>query len=509
MVSLFSKHKYFLYITCSYFIIRLINLTSIPIFNDEAIYLDWGWREIHKGIPFYSLLDAKQPLLLWIFGITETLFSDQLFAGRIISVIAGFFSLFGIYRLGKELYSQKIAIVASILYIIIPVFSFFDRQSLMESAVSTAGIWIVYLFTKLLQKHAIKNAVILGCIIGISFFIKSTILLFVIAILVSYLIYIKLHQKNKSFVLDILIAVITSQIVLLPLYVQSQFWQTLGTNNRYSLGFIELIRFPFTTWAANIWAVLQVSFWQLTPLVFLSLIVGSILIIRVGNKAQRFILLIFITQIVFLILIAKGINTRYVSPFLPLSVLIVSYLITYFSKWSKVLFISLAIIPIYFLSLQLFRPETYFTQLKRVTTYSQSEEYVQNSTAGYAVTEAVQYLKNNHDSLSVIAVRLDTGNPENAIYTYFHKDTMRVPSFLESRMIANVSHYQCLTYKVPVYFVSRDFALGGLDTYLQEEKRFYNPENRSSVGIYTFKTSCRGNTLDLSTPGAILQPSSK
>ena len=36
-----------------YVLFRLSNLTLLPIFNDEAIYLDWGWRETHSAGNLY------------------------------------------------------------------------------------------------------------------------------------------------------------------------------------------------------------------------------------------------------------------------------------------------------------------------------------------------------------------------------------------------------------------------------------------------------------------------
>src|ERR1035437_2049252 len=93
------KNKYLTLLIIFYFVFRLINLTKLPIFNDEAIYLDWGWRETHRdGFLYYSLYDAKQPFLMWIFGIAESIISDPLFAGRLVSVVSGFLTLIGIYK---------------------------------------------------------------------------------------------------------------------------------------------------------------------------------------------------------------------------------------------------------------------------------------------------------------------------------------------------------------------------------------------------------------------------
>jgi 4-amino-4-deoxy-L-arabinose transferase-like glycosyltransferase len=97
-----------LFLLLFYFITHLINLTAIPIFNDESIYLDWGWRETHTpGYLYYSLYDGKQPLLMWLFGIAAHILPDPLFAGRFISVICGALTLIGVYTLTLLLLSRK------------------------------------------------------------------------------------------------------------------------------------------------------------------------------------------------------------------------------------------------------------------------------------------------------------------------------------------------------------------------------------------------------------------
>ena len=79
-----------------YFSTRLVNLTIIPIFTDEAIYLRWG--QIALADPrwrFISLLDGKQPLLIWLFLPALKLIADPLVAGRMVSIFAGCMGMIG------------------------------------------------------------------------------------------------------------------------------------------------------------------------------------------------------------------------------------------------------------------------------------------------------------------------------------------------------------------------------------------------------------------------------
>src|SRR3989344_9160310 len=102
-----------------YLISRLVNLSAIPIFTDEAIYSYWAQIALHDPINrFISLEDGKQPLFIWLGAIFQKFIGDPLIAMRLVSVFAGFGSLIAIYLLTKTLFDKKIAILAVIFYII-------------------------------------------------------------------------------------------------------------------------------------------------------------------------------------------------------------------------------------------------------------------------------------------------------------------------------------------------------------------------------------------------------
>lgn len=501
-----------------YFLVRLSYLTKLPIFNDEAIYLDWGWRAINMpGHLFVSLQDAKQPFLMWIFGISQNIFSDPLFAGRFISVLAGSLSGLGIYLLGQKLFDKAVARLAFIFYLAVPVFSFFDRQALMESALAALGVWTFYLFLKVKKSQRLFNAFLLGCLLGISIFVKSTGMYFSISILFLSLHWLLTVKKNKqSKILNLLIlAFYTSQIILLPLYLQKTFWQTFQTNSRYVLTAYEIVKLPLSHWLQNFKSSNRIIFWYFTPGILFLSVLGIIFIFLKSRlidffksdlkqkKTERFYLIFWVvSQIFLLVLLVRRPSPRYLMPFLPLLTLLAAYGIKTIylrQKFITAIFLGLSLIfPSLLTIFQIFSPLTYFNVLGQLASFSQKRNYVLIWPSGYGVPETRDFLKDKAKDKSIlVGVRLDFGNPESAIFTYFHKIKNINVIYFDGRLMPDISKIDCLTSDPPFYFVSRDEQLTHLAKFLKEEKRFYKPEAKSFVGIYTLEDNCQGKTANI------------
>ena len=120
-----------------YLLLRLLTLTQLPIFTDEAIYMRWAqiakndasWR-------FISLTDGKQPLYIWLSIIAMRFISEPLIAGRLVSVIAGVITMIGLFFLGKEIFKNRwVGIVSAVLYALFPFALVYDRMALYDTLV--------------------------------------------------------------------------------------------------------------------------------------------------------------------------------------------------------------------------------------------------------------------------------------------------------------------------------------------------------------------------------------
>jgi hypothetical protein len=151
---------------------RALTLTSFPIFNDEAIYLQYSqlihdnWEQ-NKYISMNGQYgDWKPPLQYWITAPVISLGNDPLVVGRVIAAIASLMGLFGFYFFTKEFFSQKEAVLAAILYVMCPPVLFHNNQFTAETFLfSTAP----FLYWSVLKGMALDRKKIIWTLAAILF----------------------------------------------------------------------------------------------------------------------------------------------------------------------------------------------------------------------------------------------------------------------------------------------------------------------------------------------------
>ncbi len=120
-----------------YFITRIYGLTSLPIFVDEGIHIQWAsemWRGDLGGI-LRPLLDGKL-LQIWLTALVIPWSLDPLWASRFVTVFFGSLTLWGCYEIGRILFNKTIGLVSAGLYIICPFVLFYDRMALADGILS-------------------------------------------------------------------------------------------------------------------------------------------------------------------------------------------------------------------------------------------------------------------------------------------------------------------------------------------------------------------------------------
>jgi len=183
---------------------RVYNLTDLPVFVDEAIYIRWA--QIMRAEPtlrFLPLSDGKQPLFMWIVIPFLKLLSDPLFAGRLVSVFAGIGTLLGVFTFTYILFaSKRTSLIAALIYAIAPYTVFFDRLALVDSLLSFFGIW-TFIFSILSARYLrLDMAMFAGFALGGALLTKSPSLFFALLLPVSLLI-VDWPKKKTSVIITI------------------------------------------------------------------------------------------------------------------------------------------------------------------------------------------------------------------------------------------------------------------------------------------------------------------
>jgi len=165
-----------------YLVTRMTHLTVLPIFGDEAVYLHWAEmiREDAGNLWISLEADNKKPFLFWLLAAGLRMFPDPLWAGRMVSVAAGAFSLVGIYCVGRRLHSVRAGQVAACLYIVSPYHLFFDRMVYESSLIDCIFIWTIWLTLALLRKeNCFLLYGLLALLVGLGLLTHSFAVLFV------------------------------------------------------------------------------------------------------------------------------------------------------------------------------------------------------------------------------------------------------------------------------------------------------------------------------------------
>ena len=325
-----------------YFVSRFYSILSLPIFTDEAIYIRWAqiakqdanWR-------FISLTDGKQPMFIWLMMIFLRFVQDPLLAGRLVSVGAGFFTLIGIYFLGREIFkSNKIGLISSALYVIFPMALVYDRMALYDSLVGAFAVWALFLIVLLVRKVRLDIALILGMVIGGGVLTKTNAFFSIYLLPFSLVLFNWGEKRIKDRLLRWLGLCFISVTLAYGFYSVlrlSPFFHIIAEKNTifvYSLK--EWLNHPLEFFIVNCQAFLDWTSRYLTwPL--LALVVSSFFIVKKFIKEKIVLFLWFILPIIALGIFGKTLYPRFIFfMILPLLPLIAFFLANIYSRFKKV-----------------------------------------------------------------------------------------------------------------------------------------------------------------------------
>lgn len=310
-----------------YFVSRLINLLSLPIFTDEAIYIRWA--QIAKNDPVWrliSLTDGKQPMFVWAAMVVLRFINDPLLAARLVSVIAGFFSLIGMFFLGREIFKNRwIGVLSLVFYVLYPFALVYDRMALYDGMVGMFAIWSLYFAILLVRTIRLDVALLAALAIGGGVLTKSN-AFFNLALLPVTLILFDFNKEDKFVRLSKWVGLVIVVVLLSFAYYSvlrlSPYFNVIDEKNHlfvYSISqwTIDPFRYFIGNWKGLWdWFTTYLSY----PLFFVLL--ASFLIEKKYFKEKLFIILWCIIPFIYLAFFGKTLYPRFIFsmtlPLLPL-----------------------------------------------------------------------------------------------------------------------------------------------------------------------------------------------
>jgi 4-amino-4-deoxy-L-arabinose transferase-like glycosyltransferase len=296
-----------------FFSLRLVTLTRIPVFVDEAIYIRWS--QIMRNEPslrFLPLSDGKQPLFMWATMPALKFISDPLVAGRIVSLFAGLISLIGLSLLTFTLTaSWPIASFAALIYAILPFTVFFDRLALADSLLAAFGVWSLVLGSWLIKKPRLDLAMILGFAIGFGLLTKTPAVFFY---LWQPILFLFLHPPLRLRGLIKLlfywtISIVISQGIYNILRLGPNFHLIGSRNQDYVFSLAEVLTHPTNPLIGNLKTSFSWLWFLFTPPLFL---VGLFSLAGKFKKTAILLLLLSLFPLFSQGLIAKVYTSRYI-----------------------------------------------------------------------------------------------------------------------------------------------------------------------------------------------------
>ncbi len=382
--------------------LRLFNLTILPVFADEAIYIRWSQVMVSEPtLRFLPLSDGKQPLFMWILMFLVRRFSDPLFIGRLLSVMSGLATLLGIFFISLTLFkSPKAALTSAVLYAVSPFTVFFDRMALVDSMLAMFTTW-TFLFAILTAKTGYPSlAMLTGFALGAATLTKSP-AIFVAFLLPTVWLLSKFPKNRKKFLIHCFYA---SGLLLATYFIALMLYniQRLGPNFQMLTSRTKDYVFPLS----HLWQNPRDPFifyfhrglqwigimgpWGIFIILSLALITNS----RKLLKEKLILFLWFIFPFVVQAMFAKVFTARYILYTLPPLYILAGLAITSKNK----IFIKLATFSLAFFVAQslvynhklLTKPES--ANLPR----SERSGYLEEWTAGTGIYEAADFIKSEH-----------------------------------------------------------------------------------------------------------------
>lgn len=219
--------KFFSFIKKNYIIIGILLLGAILRFyklDFQSVWLDeihtmneanpkFSFSEVYK-----TVMEREQmpPLYFYSVNILFKILGYSPFVVRLYSAIIGLISIYGIYLLGKELFSRRTGIIGAALISVNYLHLHFSQEARPYIFLLLFSTFSFYYLTRYLKNPTIKNILLHGLFAGLMISMHFFGLFVLFAQYCILLFFFILHQDKKTFFKHAAISGLVTLIIFIP-----------------------------------------------------------------------------------------------------------------------------------------------------------------------------------------------------------------------------------------------------------------------------------------------------
>jgi 4-amino-4-deoxy-L-arabinose transferase-like glycosyltransferase len=407
-----SKTIYILFIL--YFLSRLVNLNSLPVFADEAIYIRWSQLiidDITKA--FVPMYDGKPPLFMWLTIPFLKFIQDPLIAARLLSVFLGAGTTFLIFKSAYNFFNKKTSYWTAVFAVSCPFLFIYSRMALIESLLTFTLSLQIYFLSLYKKKNKLIYIVLSGLAWGLSMLSKTTAFFFFTLYLptgfylkgFNILKFAKMPKiliKNKKTIFSLFLAGFLAFLIF-GITKLSVFFPFLFTRSRdFSYTVTEFINREYKYIFVRGVKIFKWIGYYTSPLLILIFLGSAVFLSKIGKNKQNIIthLWLFVAVLVIpFITFGKILAPRYLLPITLPIILIASYVIAETKALKKIKLPVVILIMAFnmsFIGISLNDiDKTPFLEVDKV-------QYLQEWSSGHGIKQAFLYLKDLAENQKVL-----------------------------------------------------------------------------------------------------------
>lgn len=417
-----------------YLFTHLYNLTLLPVFADESIYIRWTQLIIDdwQQYLFFPMNDGKTPLLMWLMVPFQYIFSNQLFAGRFVAILIGLGQVFSLGYLTKLLGgSKKTSWLTMILGSILPFWYFHHRMALTDALLCLEITWTVIGVTQIIaNKQKYLWIGLTAIFLGLSLWAKLPALLTIPSLfLFSWLKPAKLDLKIRQMA-HILLAIFGGLALFFSLRLHPVFPQLFSRGSDFLYPWQEvLFQSKWRDTIINIPTYIRYFRAYLTWPVLILNLMGQFLPDIKKRRVQHILLLSALLFAGPIAILGKVVYPRYLLPvsvFLTVSAALAIQELLKFKKNRLILKIIVGFLllnTLYTSSKFIYYSLTNSAKTPFVS--ADKEQYLYKWSSGHGITESVEFIKTQaKDQTVAVATEGSFGTLPDGVLMYFHRQNV-------------------------------------------------------------------------------------